>query len=85
MKYNPPKGAHIPQADYDLYKDVVTAGYRFHDLMLGRILDFVDDDTYLMIVSDPSTLFQVPDALALWRCALSEVSMSPWHALGEVG
>ena len=52
MKYNPPKGDHIPQADYDIYKDVVTAGYRFHDMMLGRILDFVDDDTYLMIVSD---------------------------------
>ncbi|MFK7932807.1 MAG: tetratricopeptide repeat protein, partial [Saprospiraceae bacterium] len=30
----------------------MTQGYIFHDMMLGRIMDFVDDDTYLMLVSD---------------------------------
>lgn len=52
MKYHPPKRPHIPQADFDMFQHVVTAAYRFHDMMLGRILDFVDDDTYLMLVSD---------------------------------
>ncbi len=52
MKYHPPKRPHIPQAEFDLYKNVVTAGYRYHDMMLGRILDFVDEDTYLMLISD---------------------------------
>ena len=52
MKYHPPKRAHIPQAEFDLFQHVVTAGYRYHDMMLGRILEFVDDDTYFMLISD---------------------------------
>ena len=52
MKYHPPKRPHIPQEDYDMYHNVVTAGYRFHDMMLGRLLELVDDDTYVMLVSD---------------------------------
>ncbi|MEM1324376.1 MAG: alkaline phosphatase family protein [Bacteroidota bacterium] len=52
MKYHPPKRPHIPQADFDYFKDVVTSGYRFHDMMLGRILELVDDDTTIMLVSD---------------------------------
>jgi len=52
MKYHPPRRPHIVHSDYELYKDVVVAGYRFHDMMLGRILDLIDDDTTLMIVSD---------------------------------
>lgn len=52
MKYHPPKRPHIPHADYEMYKDVVATGYRFHDMMLGRLMDLVDDDTYIMLVSD---------------------------------
>lgn len=52
MKFHPPKQDHIPQHAFDLYKDVVTAGYRFHDMMLGRVLDLIDDDTTVMLISD---------------------------------
>ena len=52
MKFHPPKQDHIPQHLFDIYKDVVTAGYRFHDMMLGRILDLIDDDTTVMLISD---------------------------------
>lgn len=52
MKYNPPKRDHIPQADYDMFYNVVQAGYRFHDMMLGRIMQFAGEDTYVMLVSD---------------------------------
>ncbi len=52
MKYHPPKQDHIGQYGFDLYKDVVTAGYRFHDMMLGRLLDLIDDDTNVMLISD---------------------------------
>ncbi len=52
MKYHPPKQTHIKQPDYDLYKNVVISGYRFHDMMLGRLLELVDDNTYVMLVSD---------------------------------
>ncbi len=52
MKYNPPKRDHIPQSDYDMFYNVVQAGYRFHDMMLGRILQFAGEDTFVMLVSD---------------------------------
>ncbi len=52
MKYHPPKRPHIIQEDYDLYKNVVTAGYQFHDLMLGRIMELVDDQTTILLISD---------------------------------
>lgn len=52
MKYHPPKQDHVPQYVFDIYKDVVTAGYRFHDMMLGRLLDLAGDDTTVILISD---------------------------------
>lgn len=52
MKFHPPKRDHIPLQDYELYKDVVNSIYRFHDMMLGRYLELIDEDTTVMLVSD---------------------------------
>lgn len=52
MKYHPPKREHIPLQDYELYKDVVNSAYRFHDMMLGRYLELIDDETTVVLVSD---------------------------------
>ena len=52
MKYHPPKRPHISQEDYDYYHQVVTAGYRYHDMILGRIMSLIDDQTTLMLISD---------------------------------
>ena len=52
MKFNPPKIERVSQEDYDMWNNVVTAGYRYHDMMLGRLLEMVDDDTIVMLVSD---------------------------------
>ena len=52
MKYHPPRLDWVGEADFELYKDVVNSGYRFHDLMLGAYMDLADDDTTIMIVSD---------------------------------
>jgi len=52
MKYHPPKRDHISIQEYELYKDVVSSGYRFHDMMLGRYLELVDDETTIVLVSD---------------------------------
>ncbi len=52
MKFHPPKRPHISQPDYDLFNQVITAGYRYHDMMLGRILDLAGEDAYVMLVSD---------------------------------
>ena len=52
MKYHPPYIKGLDEKQYELYKDVVNSAYRFHDMMLGRILDLVDDDTTIMLISD---------------------------------
>ena len=74
MKFHPPKMEHIPQELFDLYKDVVNGIYKFHDMMLDRILQMIDDDTTVILLSDhgfhsdhlrPKSLPKEPAAIAL--------------------
>lgn len=52
MKYHPPKLKGVKQEDYDLYKNVIEAAYRYHDMMLGRVLNLTDSNTSVILVSD---------------------------------
>ena len=52
MKFHPPRLAKVPPELYERYKGAVTACYRFHDMMLGQILDQIDDDTTIILMSD---------------------------------
>jgi len=52
MKYRAPKLEGIKDEDFENYRDLVDSIYRFHDMMLDRTLDLIDDETYVMIVSD---------------------------------
>jgi predicted AlkP superfamily phosphohydrolase/phosphomutase len=52
MKYHPPRQAHIPERDFELYKDVVSSAYRFHDQMLGALLERVGPETRVILMSD---------------------------------
>lgn len=52
MKYHPPKMRGIKQEDFDLFQHVIEAAYRYHDMMLGRMIDLAEDDTTFMLVSD---------------------------------
>jgi predicted AlkP superfamily phosphohydrolase/phosphomutase/tetratricopeptide (TPR) repeat protein len=52
MKFNPPRREHIPEKEYEMFKGVVEAGYRFHDMMLGRLMELAGEDTYIMLISD---------------------------------
>jgi len=52
MKYFPPQRPHISKPDYDLYKHVITSAYRFHDMMLGRIMELIPDDATVLLISD---------------------------------
>ncbi len=60
MKYHPPRRPHVEQHKFDLFKNVVRGGYRYLDMMLGRLLELAGEDTVVMLVSDHG--FQ-PDAL----------------------
>jgi len=52
MKFHPPYREGIPRDLYDLYNGVVEAGYRFHDMILERLLKLAGDDTTVIICSD---------------------------------
>ncbi len=52
MRYHPPHRAHIPQHDYEMYKEVVAGGYRYHDMMLARLLELAGPETTVMLISD---------------------------------
>ena len=52
MDYHPPRREGIPEKDYEIYKDVVEGGYRFHDMMLGVLMGLAGPETAVIIVSD---------------------------------
>ena len=52
MKYHPPRREHISKRDYELYKDVVNGGCRYHNMMLKRLLELAGEDTTVMLISD---------------------------------
>lgn len=52
MEFHPPKMEHVNEEEFTLYRDVMNECYRFHDLMLGRLMKLIDDETAVMILSD---------------------------------
>ena len=52
MNYHPPRLPWVDEKDFELYKNVVESGYIYHDILLGTLLQRVDENTTVMIVSD---------------------------------
>lgn len=52
MQYHPPKLPQISQEDFDLFKDVIVGAYRFHDMMLDRLLQLAGPETTVILCSD---------------------------------
>jgi predicted AlkP superfamily phosphohydrolase/phosphomutase/tetratricopeptide (TPR) repeat protein len=52
MKYHPPRQSWIGERDFELYHNVVSMAYQFHDRMLGILLDKVGADATVMLISD---------------------------------
>lgn len=52
MPYHPPKLEWIKEEDFAMYKDVVKGAYRFHDMMLERLLDLAGPETTVILCSD---------------------------------
>ncbi|KAB2817298.1 hypothetical protein F8C82_02590 [Phaeocystidibacter marisrubri] len=52
MKYHPPRAKDVSEEDFKKYSGVVEAGYRFHDMMLDRLLDLAGDDCHVLLLSD---------------------------------
>ncbi len=52
MHYHPPRMPQIPEKDFELFKDVVVGAYRFHDMILERLLELAGPDTTVVLCSD---------------------------------
>jgi predicted AlkP superfamily phosphohydrolase/phosphomutase/tetratricopeptide (TPR) repeat protein len=52
MAYHPPKLEWIKEEDFEMYKDVVKGAYRFHDMMLERLLELAGPETTVILCSD---------------------------------
>ena len=52
MKYHPPRQSWIGERDFELYHNVVSMAYQFHDQMLGTLLQKAGDDATVILMSD---------------------------------
>ena len=52
MKYHPPQRKQIDDWDYRLFHYCVEAGYLFHDMMLGVLLQLAGEDATVILMSD---------------------------------
>ncbi|MCA9972187.1 MAG: alkaline phosphatase family protein [Anaerolineales bacterium] len=52
MKFHPPQLEGVPDDLFARYNHVVSAGYRFHDMMLDRLLALAGPDTTVILLSD---------------------------------
>jgi tetratricopeptide (TPR) repeat protein len=76
MPYHPPRMEGIPEADFELYKQVVTGIYRLHDLFLCRLMQLAGPETAIVLVSDhgfhsdhlrPKFTPRVPAGITVWH------------------
>lgn len=76
MQFHPPRMEHVPEERFELYKDVVTGAYRFHDMMLERLLSLAGPDTTVVLCSDhgfqsreqrPTGIPREPAGPAVWH------------------
>lgn len=52
MPFHPPRMDGVSEREFELYKDVVTGAYRFHDMMLERLLQLAGPQTTVILLSD---------------------------------
>ncbi len=71
-----PREAGIPAQEAAHYQHAIPACYRFHDRMLGRLLELAGDETTVILTSDhgikwgpmlPTRVRQAPDDVEAWH------------------
>lgn len=76
MEYHPPRMEHVSERDFEIYKDLIQGCYRFHDLMLGRLIQLAGEETTIILCSDhgyhsdhlrPRETPKVPAGPAVWH------------------
>src|SRR6266446_3791815 len=76
MAYHPPRLDWIEEEKFELYKDVVHGSYRYHDMMLERLLQLAGLETTVILCSDhgfesgrqrPRGIPREPAGPAIWH------------------
>ena len=76
MPFHPPRLPGIPEQEYELYREVLEATYRMHDLMLARLMALAGDAAHVVLVSDhgflsdqrrPRYVPNVPAGITVWH------------------
>jgi predicted AlkP superfamily phosphohydrolase/phosphomutase/tetratricopeptide (TPR) repeat protein len=52
MKFHPPQLKGMDDNLFQIYKNVVNSAYKYHDMMLGRLMELAGDETTIILVSD---------------------------------
>ena len=52
MRYHPPQLPWVKDEDFAIYQHVIANAYRYHDAMLGALLEFADEQTTVVLMSD---------------------------------
>lgn len=52
MEFHPPRMDHVRPGFFEMYKEVMTGCYRFHDMMLAALLQLAGPDTTVILLSD---------------------------------
>jgi len=85
MKYHPPRQPWVSERDFNLYGNVVSMAYQFHDRMLGVLVDKAGRDATVILMSDhgfhpdhlrPATIPDVPAGPAVEHRDLGVLAMA---------
>ena len=76
MYYHPPQMANVSDQDFELYKDVIKGAYRFHDMILQRLIHLAGEETTIVLCSDHG--FQ-SGALRPYATPSEPAGPAAWH------
>jgi tetratricopeptide (TPR) repeat protein/arylsulfatase A-like enzyme len=52
LPFRPPRSGHVSETDFALYQHVMAGVYRFHDMMLARLVQLAGPEATVIVVSD---------------------------------
>jgi tetratricopeptide (TPR) repeat protein len=85
MEYHPPRMEHVSEEDFEIYQHVMAGCYKFHDLMLGRLMHLAGEETTIILCSDhgyhsdhlrPKETPKEPAGPAVWHRDYGIVAMA---------
>ena len=82
-QYEAPRMEHVSEEDFKIYRYVIESTYRYHDMMLGRWLELVDDDTAVIRFVRSRVLSRRREAPGGTRASLGRTAQGrPYESVG---